>query len=198
MAGIIYYVLDLETNGLQCKDDFHEICELSILRASDRVQLTREVKVDKPQNSSLDALKIIKKTAQDLRRGISKEQLVKDVEDFLSEDGLNSAHRCLIGHNIISFDKKFLWRLWERHNKRFPFDLYLDTFQMSKAHSKKLGIVKPQLNLKAACDLFKVKTVDGAHQALADTRNAYLLWRKLMDEMDYLPLIKRLPHTQDE
>lgn len=196
MAGIIFYCLDLETNGL--RHGFHEICELSILRTVDRTQLTRQVRVENPENSSFDALRIIQKTAQELKIGVTSQSVIADVEKFVGEDGLTPAHRCLVGHNIISFDKKFLWHLWEKNKKVFPFELYLDTIHMSRLYAKKNGIVKPKLNLQAACDLLNIKKVPGMHNAESDTRNCFLLWDKLMNNIDYLECVKRMPHNDEE
>jgi DNA polymerase III alpha subunit (gram-positive type) len=179
------------------KNNYHEICELSIIRASNRVQLTKQVKVDNINNSNLDSLKIIRKTAEDLRKGISKQELIYLVEKFANEDGLTPAHRCLVGHNIINFDRKFLLQLWETHNKVFPFELYLDTLQMARGYAKQRGIIKPALNLGAACDLLGAKKVEGKHEACADTRNCYFLWQKLMDNVKYLNYIKRMPHMSE-
>lgn len=196
MSGIVYYALDLETTGLMV--EMHEICELSILRAVDKMQLTRMVKVEKPQHASYEALKITNKTIEDLSKGISKPEMIADVESFVNEDGLTPAHRCLVGHNIVAFDKKFLWKAWERENKRFPFDMYLDTLHMSKSYAKKNQLIKPKLNLGAACDLLGIKKTAGEHNAKSDTRNCFLLWEKLMVSVDYLELIKRLPHADEE
>src|SRR5271166_3620860 len=196
MAGISFYVLDLETTGLVYKNNFHEICELSILRCADRVQMTRQVKVEKIANASFDAMTITKKTAADYAIGITKNQLINDVEGFLEEDNSTQAGRCLIGHNVINFDKQFLWQLWERHKKQFPFDLYLDTMHLAKAAAKKRQLIKPKFNLSAACENFGIKKVAGEHNALSDTRNCFFLWQKLVDEVDYLDHIKRIPQDR--
>jgi len=197
MPGIVYYCLDIETNGLMFKNNFHEITELSILRTEDRMQLSRQVRVNFPEHSSFDALKITGKTIDDLKKGISKQQLINDVEEFLSEDNTTPEHRCLVGHNVVNFDRKFLWQQWEMFNKQFPLSLYLDTLNMSKDHAKKIGLVKPSLKLEAACDLLGVKKQDGKHNAKSDTRNAYLLWLKLMEKVDHLEHIKRIPHIEN-
>jgi DNA polymerase III epsilon subunit-like protein len=195
--AIEFYVCDLECTGL--RKGFHEICEFSILKAADRTQLTRSVRVDYPENASYDALLIIKKSMSDLKSGISKRQMIEEIEGFVSDDNLTSASRCLVGHNIIGFDKKFLWHEWEKVGKQFPFDLYLDTLHMSRAYVKKQKILdKPKLNLGAACDLLGIKKVAGQHAARADVRNTYLLWDKLMKEVDYLDYISRMPHYDDK
>lgn len=196
--AIQFYVADLESNGLMWKNNNHEICELSIIRASDRTQLTRLVKVDKPQNSSFDALKIIGRTADDLKRGISKAQLINEVEQFLAEDGLEASSRCLIGHNIINFDRKFLWQHWETFNKQFPFDLYLDTMHLMRAYAKAKQIVKPAINLTASCQLLGIKQAGQSHTGHFDTRHTYLLWQELIKTVDILPHIKRMPHRNDD
>lgn len=196
--NIIYYIVDLETNGLAYRNNFHEITEFSLLRAHDKMQLSRKVKVSHPENSSFDALRITSKTIEDLKKGVSKQELIEEVEQFLSEDGLTPECRCLVGHNVINFDRKFLWQQWEYFNKTFPFSLYLDTLNMSKTYAKKVGLVKPSLKLEAACDLFGINKVSGTHTAKGDTRNCYFLWEKLMEAVDYLDHIKRMPHTQDD
>lgn len=193
--GIHYYVLDIETNGLV--DYMHSICEVSIIRAADKVQLSRQVRVDNPQNSSIDSLRIIKKSMADLYNGISKHQMIEDIERFVGEDNLTPEHRCLVGHNIINFDRRFLWKEWTKHNKQFPFALYLDTLQLMRVFGKKLGLKKPKINLVASCDMMMINRVAGEHNAISDTRNTYLLFMKLKEELDILEHIKRMPHNLD-
>lgn len=192
MSGIQFYVADTETTGLSIQ--MHEICELSILRASDRMQLSRNIKVDKPENASYDALQIIKKSMSDLRSGMTKFELIKEVEEFLSEDNAQSTHRALVGHNI-NFDRRFLTTLWEKYGRKFPFDLYLDTIHMFKDYCKKEGIVKPVAKLGAACDLIGIKKLGEAHSAKIDTRHTYLLWQELSKKVDFLDHIKCMPHN---
>lgn len=199
MTGKIqYYIGDLESNGLRWKNNFHEVCELSIIRMADKVQISRFVKVDKVENSSFDALKIINRTLDDLRRGISKRQVVEDIERFVSEDGLTPEYRCFVGHNVISFDRKFLWQLWASQNKVFPFNLYLDTIHLTRNYAKKNQIIKPKVNLHAACEMLGVKKMAGIHTAVSDSRNTFLLLEKLMQNTDYLQHIKRIPHDNDD
>src|SRR5665213_1738249 len=128
--AISFYVLDLETTGLLSTT--HEITELSLIRVADRVQLTRQVRVNHPENASYDALKITGKTMNDLKKGISPEQLIRDVDEFLARDGSAKTHRSIIGHNAINFDLKFIHRLYDNYNKTFQADMWVDTLHMSR------------------------------------------------------------------
>lgn len=187
---INYYVLDLETNGLN--KDIHGICEVSIIRASDRMQFTRNVKVDKPEHSSIDALKIIKKSMNDLRSGMNNHDMIKEVEYFFSEDKAEPSHRCIVGHNV-SFDRRFLWAAWNKYNRKFPADLYLDTATMFKDYCKKNG-VKEKHNLTNACDYLGIKKIAEFHNARGDSRHTFLLWQELIKTVDFMDHIKMLPH----
>src|SRR5258705_10300242 len=109
---IHFYITDVETNGLSLV--LHEVCQVSIIRCSDRMQYTRDVRVDKVEHSSYDALRVIGKSMDELRKGNLKSEVIKEVETFLSEDGMEPTHRCFVGHNI-AFDRKFLCALWEKY-----------------------------------------------------------------------------------
>lgn len=201
--SLSFYIIDTETNGLSV--NHHEINEISIIRCEDRVQLTEFIKCEKPENSSFDALKITNKTLADLQKGAPKEEIVEKVNDFFSKDNTSPAARCIIGHNVLSFDKKFLHALWEKTNQSFPAHLWLDTLGLTKAFIKtadmsKYNTVKTATgriatNLHACCDMLGIKKISEAHASKVDSRNTYLLWKKLIDEgVDYLPHIKTFPH----
>lgn len=190
---IQYYIIDTETNGI--KADYHEMTEIGIIRFKDRVQLWSQIKCEYPERSSYDALKITNKTLADLAVGKTKEQIVEDCNKFFEEDGLTSAHRCIICHNA-SFDKRFLHSLWKSVGKEFPANLWLDTMAMVRLYAKDNGIVKPKVNLHASCDLLQINKISKAHNAKVDSRNTYLLFDKLANEkkQNYLPLIKTSAH----
>jgi DNA polymerase III epsilon subunit-like protein len=194
MSGIVYYIIDLETTGL--KANYHEPTEIGIIRAVDRVQLWRQIKCEYPERASYDALVVTKKTLSDLEKGITQEQVVEECDKFFNEDGLTPAHRCIVGHNIYSFDRRFLHALWESVGKEFPAHLFLDTIPMIKAYAKQIGLVKPKVNLHAACDIAGVKKLSDSHNAKVDSRNSYLLWKNLVEDkkIDYLPFVKTAQH----
>lgn len=193
MSGINYYVVDTETTGLSVAN--HEIVEISIIRCSDKVQITRQIIAEFPERASLDALAITKKSMADLAIGKSKEEVVEECEKFFEQDGSSVESRCIIAHNY-SFDQRFLHALWSKCGKVFPANMWADTIALTKLAAKQQGIIKPKTNLEAACDLFGIKKTATFHNAKMDTRNTFFLWKKLTEELkvDYLPLIKTIPH----
>jgi DNA polymerase III epsilon subunit-like protein len=205
--GLKYYVMDLETTGLNSA--YHEITEISIIRADDRMQLTRMVRCDYPERANLDALLITKKTLADLAIGDEKGAVVERIDRFLNEDGLEPNGRCFIGHNVISFDKKFIHALYEGLGRECPVSFWLDTIHLTQSflktadlstlQIKKTATGKPSKKLQDACDMLGIEKIAEAHASKADTRNTYLLWRKLMDiGIDHLPHIKSFPHCLKE
>jgi DNA polymerase III epsilon subunit-like protein len=194
--SLIYYVIDTETTGL--KSNYHEMTEIGIIRCADRVQLWRQIKCEYPERANFDALAITKKTMADLERGLAKEAVVAECNKFFNEDGATPAHRCIIAHNA-PFDRKFLHALWTVCGHSFPANLWLDTMSLTREYAKQQGIVKPKVNLHAACDLLNVKKISEAHNAKVDSRNTYLLHKALETQnVDYLPFIKTAIHSVNE
>lgn len=192
MSGLAFYILDTETTGLKVGEQ--EVVEISIVRATDRTQLTRTIKALKPKSASYDALKITGKTMADLEKGISKISAIEDVDAFFNQDGLTPAHRCAVAHNS-SFDRRFLHHMWNEQNKSFAADLWLDTIPFCKRMAAEMGQPKAKVKLELAMDLFGLKKFAGSHTAKGDSRNTYVLWKYLMDsKIEYIDLIKQFPH----
>lgn len=184
-----FYILDTETTGLDAS--VHETVQISIIRTSDRVQITRNIKALYPERADIKALEITNKTRDDLLKGSSREEVVDLFTKFLEEDGLTPEHRCIAAHNS-SFDYRFINALWTSVDKIFPAHLWLCTKELSRLYAKKQGIAKPKLTLKASMELTGVKSIPISHTAVNDTQNTFFLWEKLMaSDLDYMPLIKR-------
>lgn len=195
--SIEFYILDTESTGLSL--ELHEIVEISIIRCSNKMQINRTIKAERPRNASMDALKITGKTINDLYHGISRNEAIQDVENFFALDGKTPEHRAIVAHNAFNFDMKFIHRMWEKENKYFPANLWLDTIPMVREYAKKTGIIKPKVNLAASLDMLKIATNQRMHSAKGDSRATFYLWQKLLDEgIDYLPLLKRAPHAPEE
>ncbi len=199
MSGIAYYVLDLETTGI--KSGYHEVTEISIIRFEDRRQITRNVICEFPKRASADALRITNKTFADLFIGSPKSTVIQECNEFFEKDGLSPQNRCIVGHNIFAFDRKFLFHFWESQSLAFPAHLWLDTLEMTKAYIKKnelnkdkKGTEKLKANLQAACDMMGIKKIASMHNAKADSQNTFFLQKKLMEELNYLQFIKTDVH----
>ena len=138
MNELQFYLIDTETSGLA--DKIHEVVQISIIRCSDRHQLSKYIKAEHPETASEEALRITGKTHADLLKGDSKESVVELCDNFFAQDGTTPEHRCIVGHNIQRFDCRFLQALWTKCNKEFPANLWLDTIPFTKAYAKKFGI----------------------------------------------------------
>ena len=192
---IIYYTLDTETNGLNINS--HHITEFSIIRNSDKLQLSKNVICPNPHLSSLDALKITRKSIQDLSKGISQLQATIDITNFLNLDKQTPNSRCIVGHNVINFDKKFLHKLFASQNLTFPANLFLDTLHLMK-HFLKLKNIKAKSNLNNSLDILQIKKfANNQHSAKTDSRNNFLLLDSLINQhnINPLPFIKSFPHV---
>lgn len=206
MTGLQYYIIDCETTGLDSK--LHEITEISIIRYKDRVQLTQNIICDYPERASYDALRVTKKTIEDLSYGVTKEEAITKIDKFLEEDNCTRAHRCFIGHNVIPFDKKFLHAIYEKVNKELQVNLWMDTLSMMRTYGKqqelakiaKLNGNKVKYDLQACCDILGIKKFSNAHSSKVDTRNNYLIYQNLVEEkkFDHLPFIKTFVHSLEE
>ncbi len=190
---IDYYVLDLESSGLDLKR--HEVTQISIIRCSDRFQLNKFIKAEHPETASWEALKITGRTLKDIVTGENKEDVIEFVEGFLNQDGKDAESRCMVGHNVHRFDTRFTHALWEKVGKAFPAHLWLDTLPFTKAYALKYGIAAQKFNLDASLEIAGIVKKGEAHNAKIDTRNTYRLWKKLMESgTDYLSSMKRAPH----
>lgn len=193
--SLFYYVIDTETTGL--KPSWHEMTQISIIRCSDRHQISKLIRAEYPKRASQEALTITGRTEADILKGESRMSVVQSVHDWILQDGLTDEHRCFIGHNC-TFDKNFCHALWKSVDLKFPAICWMDTKTFAKLWANKLGLEKPRLTLASSLEFTGLKPIDDkAHNAISDSRNTYLLWKKGMDEgLDHLSCIKRYPHEE--
>ena len=196
-----YYIIDTETTGL--KADFCEVTEISIVRCSDRHQLTRKIKAEFPERASEQALRVTNRTFEDLLEGDAKEDVVSACEAFFAQDGQTAEHRCMVAHNA-PFDKSFCHALWSSCGKEFPAICWMDTIKFARDWSVQTGVLpetltktgKPSYALASVLKFANIIPMPGAHDAGSDARNTYLIWKKGMDMgIDHLGSIKRYPHA---
>jgi DNA polymerase III epsilon subunit-like protein len=189
-----FYIVDTETNGLRA--GYHEITQLSIIRCSDRHQLNKFIRAEFPNRTDPRALTATGRVMADILTGISKKEAIESCEAFVNEDEATPEHRCFIGHNV-SFDRRFLQKLWLTEGKEFPAVCWLDTMQCAKLYmTLTLGLEKPKKGLQDALKNCGLKPRTGAHNAISDTQNTYILREHMIKQgFDFLPHIKRLPQT---
>jgi DNA polymerase III alpha subunit (gram-positive type) len=188
-----YYIIDTETTGLRA--GFQEVTEISIVRCSDRHQLTRKIRAEFPERASEQALQVTNRTFEDLLEGDTKEDVVSSCEAFFAQDGKTAEHRCMVAHNA-PFDKRFCHSLWESCGKNFPAVCWMDTIKFAKDWSKQIGILPKNFKLGSVLKFANITPMPGAHDAGSDARNTYPVWKKGMDVgIDHLGSIKRYPHT---
>lgn len=194
--GLAYYVIDTETTGISSKK--HEVTEISVIRCSDRHQITRQIRAEFPERATPKALEITGRTIQDILQGEEKEVVVQSINEFIEQDGLTPEHRCMIGHNVIRFDKNFCHALWEKVGSTFPAVCWLDTMKVAKEMVLKTGKKPENYQLSTLVKFAGITPMDGIHDAGSDTRNTYLFWKKSVQEgINPLKLIKRIKHNID-
>lgn len=193
---IHYYIIDVETTGL--KVGYHETTQISIIRCVDRKQLNKYIKAEHVNRASPKALEVTGRTYADLSKGDDRASVVDFCDQFFNEDGASPEERCIVGHNIHRFDRKFLYALWASVDKVFPANLWLDTLPSTKKFALQKGIYSDNFKLDSCLKVVGAVPRPGGHNAVVDTQNTYILWRRLeKDGIDLLPFTQRSPHNPE-
>lgn len=152
-----YVVFDLETTGISAATD--QVVEISAVKV-------RGGQVVGEFSTLVNPGRPIPRAASQVN-GIT-DYMVKDSPTFLEalEAFLDFAgDAVLVGHNIQSFDMKFLYRDARKFWNLIPDNDYVDTLQMSR-------MCLPQLSHHRLTDLAEHYEIspEGAHRALNDCR----------------------------
>lgn len=201
-----YYILDSETTGLQA--GYHEVVQLSIIRAADKFQRSFNIKAEFPYRASKESLAITGKTVWDLQKGIPKSEAAEQIDEFLCEDNKTNAHRVIVAHNS-SFDRRHLHATWDSLNKPFLANLWLCTMAFMRKYTKAVGVqkiasaqgtTKVKYGLEQCLTALKLPIKSGAHNAIIDTQNCLTLFKHLMQQnIGHVQLIQSHPHqTKNE
>lgn len=161
-----YVVFDLETTGLSCYE--HEIIEVGAIKVENNQVVDTYSSFVKPKHNIPYYITRI--------NGISN-QMVKNapgidcvLTDFLEFAGANT----LLGHNIVSFDMKFINVASEELFGETVKNDYVDTLLLSRQH---LRTIKSH-SLSTLCQYFNIDSA-GAHRALADCTMTNGIYQKL-------------------
>lgn len=165
-----YVVFDLETTGISpASDEIIEIAALKIVNGQTAGEFSTLVNPLRPIPYSASAVNGI--TDEMVAEAPSLEKVLPDFLDFVG----NSV---LIGHNIHTFDLKFLYRAAEGFYGKTLENDYIDTLILSK-------ICLPQLARRRLVNLASYYHIsaDGAHRALNDCYMNYRVFEALGKEM---------------
>ncbi len=165
-----YVVFDLETTGVSCKsDEVIEISGIKVVKGNIADEFSTLVNPGRPIPYYASRV-----------NGIT-DDMVGDspffkaaLSDFLGFAG----DAVLVGHNIHTFDMKFLYRDAERFWGKTIGNNYIDTLELARVYLPVLGHYK----LTDLADYYRIDT-DGAHRALNDCRMNQLIFELLGKEI---------------
>lgn len=179
-----YVVFDLETTGLSWRSD--AVVEISAVKAKAGIivdEFSTLVNPGKPISPYASGV-----------NGIT-DDMVKDspcMEKVLSDFLEFAGDAVLVGHNIQSFDMKFLYRDAEKFWGKTIGNDYIDTLQIARENVPQLVSYK----LTDLAEYYGIST-DGAHRALSDCRMNQIIFERLAKEMEKWPenrkAVKRCP-----
>ncbi|MBD5485587.1 MAG: DNA polymerase III subunit epsilon [Lachnospiraceae bacterium] len=165
-----YVVFDLETTGVSCNsDDVVEISAIKVIGGEVVDEFTTLVNPGRPIPYHASEVNGI--TDDMVKDSPFFEEVLFDFLEFVGDS-------VLVGHNIHTFDMKFLYRDAERFWGETIGNDYIDTLQIAR-------IYLPQLSHYKLVDLAKyygISTV-GAHRALNDCRMNQIVFEQLAKEM---------------
>ena len=165
-----YVVFDLETTGVSCNsDDVVEISAIKVIGGEVVDEFTTLVNPGRPIPYHASEVNGI--TDDMVKDSPFFEEVLFDFLEFIGDS-------VLVGHNIHTFDIKFLYRDAERFWGETIGNDYIDTLQIAR-------IYLPQLSHYKLVDLAKhygISTV-GAHRALNDCRMNQIVFEQLAKEM---------------
>lgn len=165
-----YVIFDLETTGTSCTTD--EVVEISAIKVVDGKVVEEFSTLVNPQMS-------IPYWATEVN-GIT-DAMVADsptfdvaLSDFLEFIG----DMILVGHNIHTFDMKFICRDAQKYFGKTIGNDYVDTLPIARLYLPQLG----HHTLSDLADYYGISS-DGAHRALFDCRMNQQIFERLGEEM---------------
>ncbi len=167
-----YVVFDLETTGLSWEND--EIIEISAMRVRNSScvdEFTTLVNPGIPVSPAASAVNGITDEMVEGAPGI--DTVMDDFLAFIGED-------ILVGHNIHTFDLRFLQKNVKRMYDRLIGNDYIDTLEISRMYL-------PDVARHGLTDMATHYDIDtsGAHRALADCRMTMGVFECLRREIEH-------------
>ena len=166
-----YVVFDVETTGISCRYD--EVVELSAIKVRDGKvveEFSTLVKAERPISYGASMV-----------NGITDDMLVDAPKfDTVLADFIEFIEDLpLVGHNISTFDMKFIYRDCEKYFGKVPDNDYIDTLILSRMCLADMKHHK----LTDVAEHYEIST-DGAHRALNDCKMNQLVYESLCADME--------------
>jgi len=165
-----YVVFDLETTGISRRSD--EVIEISAVKVRKGSVVEEFSELVKPARPIPRAATMVNNISNDMVADADDFcEVLPRFLDFIGND-------ILVGHNIHSFDMKFMYRDCMRYFSRTLTNDYADTLSIARLvfpdwHHRRLGDL---------ADYYGISTL-GAHRALADCRMNQKIFELLGMEM---------------
>ena len=166
-----YVVFDLETTGVSPYND--EVIEISAVKARKGKVVEEFSQLVNPKRTIPFAASRVNNITDDMVSDVPFfDEVLRNFLKFVGED-------VLVGHNIQSFDMKFIYRDCERYFHQLITNDYVDTLILAKRcfpewRHRRLGDL---------ADYYGIST-QGAHRALADCRMNQRVFELLSKEMN--------------
>ena len=173
-----YTVFDLETTGISANMD--DIIEISAVKVKGGiVQDTFSTLVNPGRHIPAQATKVNGITDQMVSEAPLIREAMTEFLRFVGED-------ILVGHNIQSFDMKFIYRDCERLFQQKLTNDYVDTLRVAK-------LCFPEWRHRRLSDLAEHYGIStrGAHRALTDCKMNQQVFEYLAKELEKMPAAKK-------
>lgn len=170
-----YVLYDLETTGISSTQD--EVIEISAVKVRNGSIVDEFSELVNPGRPIPRAASMVNHISDAMVANADPFQVV--LRDFLDFTGAD----VLVGHNIHSFDMKFLYRDCERYFGQTLSNDYVDTLKIAK-------MVFPEWKHRRLGDLAEYYGIStaGAHRALTDCKmnqKIFELLAKELERMDF-------------
>lgn len=166
-----YVIFDLETTGTSCQSD--EVVEISAVKVvSGEIVDEFSTLVNPGMPIPYYASEVNGITDDMVADSPTFEGVLRNFLEFVGD-------AVLVGHNIHTFDMKFIQRDAQRYFGKSIGNDYIDTLQLARVYL-------PQLSHHRLVDLADYYGIDaeGAHRALNDCRMTQQVFEKLRLEME--------------
>ena len=166
-----YVLFDLETTGTS--SNYDEVIEISAVKVQSGVIVDEFSQLVNPGRSIPYAASMVNHITDDMVAEAPEfEEILQVFMDFVGDS-------ILVGHNINSFDMKFLYRDSERYFGQTVTNDYIDTLKLARLCLPDLG----HHRLSDLAQYYGIST-EGAHRALNDCRMNQQVFEQLAKEMD--------------